>query len=355
MSTDGDAYFRSTFAIGDRGVGPGSSVYVIAEAGANHNRDLGIAKELVDVAADAGADAVKFQTYSGTALYSSKTPRFEYLKDERSAAELLDAVALPREWQPELAAYARSRGIAFFSSPFDNDAVDTLSEIGVPALKIASFELIDLPLIRYAASVGVPIILSTGMATYGEIEDALAAVRESGNREVALLRCASLYPAPAEIMNIRAMATMRDAFGVPVGLSDHTTGISVPMGATALGTELIEKHFTLSRNLEGPDHPFALEPGELRAMVAGVRDVEAAMGTGRLEGPSDAEAHEMYRLGRRSVVAAADIPSGTMITREMLTTKRPGYGIKPKDLDLIVGRPARVDIEFDDVITWEMV
>jgi sialic acid synthase SpsE len=355
VNTDGDSYFQSTFAIGDRRVGPGSSVYVIAEAGANHNRDLAIAKELVDVAVEARADAVKFQTYTGTALYSSKTPRFEYLNDERSAAEILDAVALPREWQPELAAYARSRGIAFFSAAFDNDAVDTLSAVGVPALKIASFELVDLPLIRYASSVGVPVILSTGMATYGEIEDALGAVRESGNREVALLRCASLYPAPAEIMNLRAMATMREAFGVPVGLSDHTTGISVPMGATALGAELIEKHFTLSRNMEGPDHSFALEPDELRAMVTGVREVEAALGTGRLEGPSDAEAHEMYRLGRRSVVAAADIPAGTLITREMLTTKRPGYGIKPKDLDLLVGRPARVDIEFDDVITWEMV
>ncbi len=355
MNTNGDPYFQPTFAIGDRRVGPGSPVYVIAEAGANHNGDLATAKELVDVAVEAGADAVKFQTYTGTALYSSKTPRFEYLNDERGAAEILDALALPREWQPELAEYARSRGIAFFSTPFDNDAVDALSAVGVPALKIASFELVDLPLIRYVSAVGVPVILSTGMATYGEIEDALAAVKESGNRKVALLRCASLYPAPAEIMNLRAMATMREAFGVPVGLSDHTSGISVPIGATALGAELIEKHFTLSRTMEGPDHAFALEPDELRAMVAGVREVEAAMGTGRLEGPSDAEAKEMYRLGRRSVVAAADIPAGTLITREMLTTKRPGYGIKPKDLDLVVGRPARVDIEFDDVITWEMV
>ncbi|MDP9223598.1 MAG: N-acetylneuraminate synthase family protein, partial [Actinomycetota bacterium] len=199
------------------------------------------------MAADAGADAVKFQTYTGHALYSSKTPRFEYLKDERSPAELLDALALPREWQPELAAYARSRGIAFFSSPFDDDAVDTLAAVGVPAMKIASFELVDLPLIRHAASVDIPVILSTGMATYGEIEDALGAVRETGNRAVALLRCASVYPASAEIMNLRVMTTMRDAFGVPVGLSDHTTGISVAAGAAALGAELIEKHFTLRR------------------------------------------------------------------------------------------------------------
>jgi sialic acid synthase SpsE len=354
-SANGEAFFRPAFDIGARRVGSDSPAYVIAEAGANHNRDLGIARELIDVAVEARADAVKFQTYTGSALYSSKTPRFEYLKDERGAAEILDALALPREWQAELAEYAHTRGIAFFSTPFDNDAVDTLSALGVPALKVASFELVDLPLIRYVASVGVPVILSTGMATYGEIEDALGAVKDSGNRDVALLRCASLYPAPAEIMNLRAMATMRDAFGVPVGLSDHTTGIGVPTGAAALGAELIEKHFTLSREMEGPDHPFALEPDELRAMIAAVREVESALGNGRLEGPSEAEAAEMYRLARRSVVAAADIPAGTTITREMLTTKRPGYGIKPKDLDQLIGRPARVDIEFDDVVTWDMV
>jgi sialic acid synthase SpsE len=347
--------FRTPIAIGSRRVGPGEPAYVIAEAGANHNRDLGMAKELVDVAADAGADAVKFQTYTGSNLYSAKTPRFEYLKDERSPAELLDALALPREWQPELADYARSRGIVFFSTPFDDDAVDTLAAVGVPAMKIASFEIVDLPLIRRAAAVGVPMIVSTGMATHDEIEDALGAVEEAGNPDVALLRCASLYPAPPEIMNLRSMATMREAFGVPVGLSDHTTGISVPIAAVALGAELIEKHFTLSRDLEGPDHPFALEPAELRAMIVGIREVEAALGTGRLEGPSDAEAVEMYRLARRSFVAAVDIPAGATITREMLTTKRPGYGVKPKFIDELVGRQARVDIEADDVITWEMV
>src|SRR6266540_3271050 len=260
----GDAYFRSKFTIGDHAVGVGSPVYVIAEAGANHNRDLGIAKQLIDVASEAAADAVKFQTYKGSDLYSSKTPRFEYLKDDRPPNEILDELALPREWQPELAEYARSRGIAFFSAPFDDDAVDGLAALGVPAMKIASYELIDLPLIRRAAAVGVPMILSTGMATYGEIEDALDAVAESGNREVALLRCASVYPAPARIMNLRAMSTMRSAFGVPVGLSDHSEGVAVPTAAAALGAELIEKHFTLNRELPGPDHPFALEPEELR-------------------------------------------------------------------------------------------
>jgi sialic acid synthase SpsE len=344
-----------SFAIAGRPVGAGAPCYVIAEAGANHNRDLGIARKLIDVAADAGADAVKFQTYTGPGLYSSKTPQFEYLDDSRSPQEILDAIALPREWQPELAKYAKARGIAFFSTPFDFDAVDGLVALGAPAMKIASFELVDLPLIRHAAGAGVPLILSTGMATYGEVEEALAAAREGGATEVALLRTASLYPAPPEIANLRAMQTLRTAFGLPVGLSDHSEGIAVGIGGAALGMELIEKHFTLSREMEGPDHPFALEPGELRALVDGIRAVEAALGSGRLEGPSDLEAGEMYRLARRSVIAAQDIPAGTVITREMLTVKRPGYGVKPRDIDHLVGRVAKVDIEFDDVVTWEMV
>jgi sialic acid synthase SpsE len=346
---------RASFQIGGRTVGGGEPCYVIAEAGANHNRDLGLARELIDAAADAGADAVKFQTYSGASIYSSKTPQFEYLKDDRSPQELLEAISLPREWQPQLAEHARERGIHFFSSPFDHDAVDQLAAVGVPAMKIASFEIVDLPLIRKAAATGIPLILSTGMAVYGEIEDALGAVAAEGNDTVALLRCASVYPSAPEIMNLRAMDTVRRAFGVPVGLSDHTTGLSVPAGGAALGMELLEKHFTLSREMEGPDHAFALEPDELKAMVTAVREVEAALGNGRLEGPSEAEAKEMYSLARRSIVAASDIPAGTEITREMLTTKRPGYGIAPKHLEVVVGRPARVDIEADDVLTWEMV
>lgn len=347
--------FDESFAIADRQVGGGAPCYVIAEAGANHNRDLGMARELIDVAADAGADAVKFQTYTGKDLYSSRTPQFEYLDDDRSPQELLDAIALPREWQPLLAEHAASRGIHFFTSPFDREAVDQLAELGAPAIKIAAFEIVDVGLIGYAAAVGVPMIISAGMATYGEIEDALGAVADAGNRQVALLRCASVYPAPPEIMNLRAMATMSAAFGVPVGLSDHTTNIYVAAGAAALGMDVFEKHFTLSRELEGPDHAFALEPDQLKAQIAAVREVEAAMGNGRLEGPSEPESGEMYRNARRSIVAAADIAVGTAITAEMLTVKRPGFGIAPKHLPLVVGRTARVDIPFDEIVTWDMV
>ncbi len=347
--------FDASFEIEGRPVGAGHPCYVIAEAGSNHNRDLGIARELIDVAAEAGADAVKFQTYTGAGLYSSKAPRFSNMPDERSPRELIDDIALPREWQQELMDHARGRAIHFFSTPFDNDAVDSLVSLGVGALKIASFELVDLQLIGKAAAAGVPLILSTGMATYGEIEDALGAAAETGNRSVALLRCASLYPAPPEILNLRSMATMRAAFGVPIGLSDHTEGITMAAAAGALEASLYEKHFTLSRSMEGPDHSFALEPDELRAAVSAIRAVEAALGNGRLEGPSDAESVESFVLARRSLVATRAIPAGALITADMLVAKRPGYGIAPKHLQLVVGRRAAVDIDYDDVVTWEMV
>lgn len=349
--------FAESFEIAGRRLGGDAPCYVIAEAGANHNRDLAVARELIDVAAAARADAVKFQVYSGRSLYSSKTPRFRYLEgvSDKPVHQLLEDIALPREWIPELVAHARAQALPFFATPFDADAVRELAEAGVPALKIASFELVDLELIAAAAQTGLPLILSCGMATYGEIDDALDAVAGAHGREVALLRCASLYPAPPEIMNLCAMTTMRRAFGVPVGLSDHTTGIHVPLGARGLGMQLLEKHFTLDRSMPGPDHPFAIEPSELEELVSGIRAIEQAMGTGRLEGPSGPEAEEMYQLARRSLIAACDIPAGTVITREHLVVKRPGFGIKPKHIGHVIGRTARADIEQDDVITWEMV
>jgi sialic acid synthase SpsE len=344
-------------SLGGRLVGGGAPCYVIAEAGANHDRDLEKARRLIDVAADAGADAVKFQTYTGRDLYSTKTPRFDYLGElgARPVHELLDALALPREWQPLLAAHCRDRGIEFLSSPFDRAAVDELDALDVAAIKIASFEIVDLPLIEYAASTGRPLIISTGMATLAEIEDAVGTARAAGSSGVCLLQCASLYPAPPHVMNLRAMDTMRIAFGTPVGLSDHTLGIHIAPSAVAMGAELVEKHFTLDRTSPGPDHPFAIEPDELRSMVAHIREVEAALGDGRKTGPSAEESVEMYAKARRSIVAATDIPAGTRISREMLTVKRPGHGIPPRFLDAVVGRIARTDIEADDVVTWEML
>jgi sialic acid synthase SpsE len=342
--------------IGDRWVGDGEPCFVIAEAGANHNRDLSMGKELIDVAAEAGADAVKFQTYSAETLYSKHTPRFSYLAgvSAKDTWDLIKEIELPREWQGELAAHAAARGIRFLSTPFDHRAVDELAALGVPAYKIASFEIVDLPLIGHAAAQGRPVILSTGLASYEDIADAVAACAAAGNRDVILLQCASLYPAPPARMNLRAMATMRQAFNVPVGLSDHSLGIHVAVAAAALGASVLEKHFTLDRSLPGPDHPFAIEPGELRDMVRQIREVEAAIGDGLKLGPAPEEM-EMHEKARRSLVAARSIPRGTTIDRSMIAIKRPGFGIRPKFVDLVVGRVAKVDIAEDVVLTWEMV
>jgi sialic acid synthase SpsE len=347
---------RLGFPAGGRWVGDGAPCFVIAEAGANHNRDLTMARELIAVAAEAGADAVKFQTYSAETLYSRHTPRFTYLEgvSDKSTWDLIKSIELPRDWQPLLAEEARRRGILFMSTPFDHRAVDELQALDVPAFKIASFEIVDLPLVRRAAATGKPLIISTGLADLEDIQDAVAACEAAGNRQVALLQCASLYPAPPARVNLRAMATMRQAFGVPTGLSDHTLGIHVPVAAVALGAAVIEKHYTLSRTLPGPDHPFAVEPAELTAMVRQIRDVEAALGDGR-KGPPHPDEVEMHQKARRSLVAARAIPKGTRIEADMLAIKRPGFRIKPKYASLVVGRTARADIEEDAVLTWELL
>lgn len=335
----------------ERTASSGSSCFVVAEIGANHNRSLPLAKELVDAAVEARADAVKFQIYSAETLYSKKTPRHSgYSKDLFS---LIKEIETPREWLPELSSYCEHRGIAFFATPFDTRAVDELDEVS-DLFKIASFEIVDLPLLEYCASKGKPMIISTGLANLEEIEDAYLTCRKAGNERVAFLQCASLYPAPASIMNLRSMETIRRAFGVPVGLSDHTPGIHISVAAVAMGARIIEKHITLDRKMEGPDHPFAIEPGELRELVAQIRDVESAMGDGRKLGPAPEEI-EFYEKARRSVHAAVDIPEGTLIREEMLCVKRPGYGIRPKHLPVLSGRTARRRIDADQWITWDMV
>jgi sialic acid synthase SpsE len=342
--------------IGGHPIGEEHPCFVIAEAGANHNRDLVMAKELIAVAAEAKADAVKFQTYSAETLYSKKTPRFTYLEGltDKSTWQLIKDIELPREWQAELAAEARKRGLLFMSTPFDHRAVDELDALAVPAFKIASFEIVDLPLVRYAAAKGKPMVISTGLADYEDISDALATCAEVGNSRVVLLQCASIYPAPPARMNLRAMATMRQAFGTPVGLSDHSRGIHLPVAARALGACVIEKHYTMSRKLKGPDHPFAVEPGELADMVKHIHEAEVALGDGRKLGPATDEI-EMHQKARRSLVAACAIPRGARIEARMVTIKRPGFGIKPKHLPRVIGRVASQDIEEDEILTWELL
>lgn len=346
---------KGKFEIGDRLVGEGEPTFVIAEVGANHDRKLDQAKELIDVAAEAHADAVKFQIYSAETLYSEKTPQYSSLKElggKKSPHEIVRQVELPREWMSELMAYSRKKGILFLASPFDKKAVEQLYEIGVPAYKWASFEIVDLPLLKHAASKGRPMILSTGMCNLADIQEAVDTVYSTGNKDIMLLHCTCLYPTKPNQVNLRMVDTIRNAFHVPVGISDHTLGIVTSVAAVARGACAIEKHFTLSRKLRGPDHHFALEPGELKQMVTAIREVEESLGSPIKEMIAE-EAEKVSR--RRSIIARADISKGTQLTQDMLIIKRPGYGIEPKFLDTIIGREVRMDIKKDEPITWHVV
>ena len=344
--------------IGGRAIGPGKPCFIIAEAGSNHNRDLNLALKLIDVAAEACADAVKFQTYSAETLYSKKTPSMEYLnkgkliKEGETVWDLIKRIEMPREWHPELAAHCKERGVVFLSTPFDLSAVEELERVNVAAYKIASFEITHLPLLRAAAKTGKPIILSTGMADLSDIELAVETIYSEGNRALALLHCAINYPPRYEDLNLRSMDTIRQAFGVPVGFSDHTLGIISDVAAVARGANIIEKHFTLDRSLPGPDHSFSLEPGELKTMCDAIRDTEKALGS-PIKKHTEAE-KEMHRLARRSLVAARDIQAGAIITDDMIDVKRPGFGIHPRFMELIVGRAAKRAIEQDDILSWDM-
>jgi len=348
-----------TIKIGKREIGEGFPCFVIAEAGSNHNRQLDQAFKLIDVAAAAGADAVKFQTYSAETIYSQKTPTPEYLKKknlsgkDESLWEIIKRIEMPREWHPKLKNYCAKQGIIFMSTPFDLKAVDELEEVNIPAYKIASFEITHLPLLEKCAKTRKPIILSTGMADLSDIETALEVITKAGNKQVALLHCAINYPPKYQDIHLRAMDTMHQAFDVPIGFSDHTLGITVDIAAAARGACIIEKHFTLDRKLSGPDHPFALEPDELKAMVEAIRQTEQSLGSSVKKRTAAEE--ELYKLARRSLVAACNISKGTKITRKMLEVKRPGYGIPTKLMDVVIGRTAKINIEEDDILTWEMI
>lgn len=338
--------------IGDKLIGDEEPCFIIAEAGSNHNGNLEQAKKLIDVAVEAKADAVKFQIFQAENLYSKYTPEFSYLKGV-NIYELIKGIETPREWIKELAKHCKEKNIDFLASAFDFEAVDLLDKY-VPAFKIASFEIVDLEFIKYAAKKGKPMIISTAMANLGEIEDAINAIKSIGNKDIILLHCNSLYPTPVEVVNLKAIETIKNAFKMPIGFSDHTLGIHIPISAFAMGACIIEKHFTLNRNLPGPDHSFAIEPNELKEIVRCIREVEKAKGSGIKE-KSELEGEEMYVKARRSIHAKVDIPKGTKITRDMLIIKRPGYGIKPKFIDTVVGREVKRDIKEDEWITWDMV
>jgi N-acetylneuraminate synthase len=330
--------------------------YIIAELSANHNGSLETACKVIDEAVKAGADAVKLQTYTAdTITLDHDGPEFQIkggLWDGRTLYDLYQQAYTPWEWHETLFAHARKRGITIFSSPFDATAADLLDELGAPAFKIASFEAIDLPLIRYVAGKGKPMIISTGMANLEEIGEAVQAARDGGCEELVLLHCVSGYPAPAQDYKLATMVDMEKRFGVPVGLSDHTLNNVSAIAAVALGATVIEKHFTLDRNGGGPDDSFSLEPADLEQLCRDSRIAWEAVGAVDYGLKSSERANTVFR---RSLYAIQDIPAGSVITPAHVRSIRPGYGLAPKHLDSVIGARARQDISRGQAIQWDMI
>jgi N-acetylneuraminate synthase/N,N'-diacetyllegionaminate synthase len=340
--------------VGDREIGRGHPVFLIAEAGVNHDGIEERAHRLVDAAADAGADAVKFQTFDPreSVIASERKARYqERTTGAGSQREMLERLVLPEEAQQRVAMHSASRGLIFLSTPSDRGSVDVVVRLGVPAIKVSSADLTNVPLLRYMGSRGLPVLLSTGMADLVEVGVALSHLRASGAPGVALLHCVSAYPAPPDDVNLRAMALLEREFAVPVGYSDHTVGIGVPLAAVALGATVIEKHFTLDRTAEGPDHAASIEPDELGLLVAETRKVERALGRAQ-KGPAPSEA-EGRRGFRKSIVARRELTRGAVLGPDDLAIKRPGDGITPEHWDEVVGRRLKRTIVQDEQLRWE--
>ena len=342
--------------IAGRRIGAGQPCFVIAEAGVNHNGNIELAKNLIDVAKKSGADAVKFQTFRSDLVVSPEAPKAAYQKDatgaDQSQLDMVRQLELPFAAFEELARYAQSRGILFLSTPFDSDSIEFLDALGVAAFKVPSGEVTNIPYLRHVARKKRPMIISTGMATLSEVREAVDVVRLEGAHELVLLHCVSNYPAAPADVNLRAMHTMADAFGVPTGYSDHTLGTDIALAAVALGASVIEKHFTLDRAMPGPDHRASLEPDELRAMVEGIRHVQSALGDG-VKAPVAAEL-DTARVARRSLVAARALPAGTVIEESMVAVMRPGTGLPPRMLAEIVGRQLRCAVAAGGLFSLEM-
>ncbi len=346
-----------TISIAGREIGPGLPTYVIAEVSANHNQDFGQAVSIVHAAKDCGADAVKLQTYTpDTITMDSDAEQFRIgtntVWSGRKLYDLYGEAYMPWDWQPKLKAIANDLGMACFSSPFDATAVAFLESMDVPAYKIASFEVVDLPLIECVARTGKPVIISTGMATIQEIGEAVACVRAAANSQVALLKCTSAYPAPPGEMNLRAIPDIAKRFKTPVGLSDHTLGITVPIAAVSLGACIVEKHFTLSRDTPGPDSSFSLEPSEFKEMVTAIRTAEAALGSVVYQ---ISEREEASRVFRRSLFVVKDVSAGETFTPENVRSIRPGYGLAPKHLSVVLGQRATTDLKRGTPLDWSHV
>lgn len=330
-------------------------VLIIAEAGVNHNGSVDLALQLIDAAKASGADAVKFQTFRADRIATRSAQKAAYQQREaandESQFEMLQRLELDATVHQRLFDHCEKIGIQFLSSPFDLQSVDLLDRLGVRLFKIPSGEITNLPFLEHIAAKGRPVILSTGMSTLGEVEEAVQVLRAAGASEITLLHCVTEYPAPYAEINLRAMLTLKSALGLPVGYSDHTSGVEIAIAAVAMGAEVIEKHFTLDRSLPGPDHSASLEPDEFKQMAAAIRNVEKALGTG-IKAPASCELPNMT-VARKSVVAARDLPSGHLLVVGDLDIKRPGSGLQPKFLTVLIGRTLRTAVKADELILWD--
>ena len=343
--------------ISGRKVGPGNSCFIIAEAGVNHNGSLDLAIKLVDAAVAVGADAVKFQTFKADRLVTKEAPKAGYqiraTGDSGTQFEMLKRLELTEEDHRALISHCDGCGIRFLSTPFEEESADFIQTLGIPAFKLPSGEITNLPFLAHVAGKGKPIILSTGMATLQEVDAAIDAITRAGNKRLVLLQCVSEYPADPVEANLRAMVSMRIAFGFPVGFSDHTPGIAVAIAAAALGACVVEKHFTLDREMPGPDHRASLEPEEFAEMVRGIRIVESALGDGDKRPGAGETANAA--AARKSLVAACDIPSGTVLGSEHIAIKRPGTGIPPGKREFLIGRKMKVAVAAGTLFDWELL
>lgn len=349
--------FNTTFKIGDREVGIGRPTYLIAEIGRNHNADMELAKEMIDGAVEAGTDAVKFQSFKAKELLIKELPSVSHIQetagDRKSAYESTEEVELKAENHALLRDHARNRGVHFFSTPEDHEMVALLDEMRVPVFKIASLDVTYLDLIDAIAATGRPVIMSTGMAYIGEVEKALLVLEKRGIENVILLHCTSNYPPRHEDVNLNAITTLQRAFGVPVGYSDHTLGIGASIAAVALGACVVERHFTLDKNLPGPDQRLSLLPAEFKQMAAEIRAVEKAMGDG-IKRPVASEM-EMRRLHRRRLVASRPLAAGAVVTREDIACKCSEFGLEPEFLEHLIGRELAQDMPMDTPMTLDAV
>ena len=343
--------------IGDKKIGDGHPTFIIAELSANHNQDYDLAVKTIKAAAEAGADAIKLQTYTADTITIDCDNEYFQIKqgtiwDGTTLHKLYQTAYTPWDWQPKLKKIAEEHGLICFSSPFDKTAVDFLEKMNVPAYKVASFELTDIPLVQYMAEKKKPMIMSTGISKIGEIEEAINACKNKGNDQVIILKCTSAYPAPFEDANLKTIQHIKETFGVLAGLSDHTLGISVPIAAVALGANVVEKHFILDRNLGGPDSAFSIEPQEFKEMVKYIREVEKAIGKVSYD---LTEKSKNNRHFSRSLFVVNDVKEGEEFTEENIRSIRPAAGLKTKYLEDIVGKKARKDLKKGTPLKWDLM